>query len=167
MAHSKVESSCFSAGVGWLIRIWWQCKCSSYRKKNLYRKEFIDEVKEELRNNHCTTADIGWYQITDLIEHTGIVILMNKKKTFRIDFGPQKDDSTSAVIRTTRGSIDTGPYNDTSTNLYQGTLATLNKKELIKFVEYCLCYEVEHNYNSKSLHCRNFVRDACDYVFTR
>jgi len=125
--------------------------------------KFIQLLKDEMRSEYCTQAGIGWYQSTNIIEHSGIVILINGKKKFIIDFETPEADRISAIFRTTRGLVTIGYYNDSNSH-FRSTLATLNVVELIEFVKFCMSYEVEHNYNLTTQNCRTFVRNAFQFL---
>ena len=87
------------------------------------------------------------------------MILINGERTFTTEFQPPSDEKIDTIFGPTRGIVAMGHYEEDN-SLYQKTLATLNKKELLKFVDDCLSYKAEHHYDLCFQNCRHFVLSA-------
>jgi len=126
--------------------------------------EHIKRIRREIQNENDRKTKIGWYQIRDMVGHTGIVIMIGEKTKLTLDFQPRSEDRTDAAKGRTRTGIVKLKDYDNSKSILKEHFATLNKKELIKFVKFSVSFGNEHNYNLQRQNCRVFVRDAFHYL---
>jgi len=126
--------------------------------------EHIKRIKAEMKKESCREIKIGWYQVGNILAHIGLVLIIDGKQILTIDFETRIDEREDAAKgKTTTGLVVLEAYDDSKFIMKQ-EYATLNKKELIKFIGFCIDYENEHDFNLKTQNCRFFVRDAFQYL---
>ena len=103
--------------------------------------QYIKTVRKQMRRKKCDTAEIGWYQ-TRFEKNLGIALIMNGFWKLAIEYRPSTRVLSSNIftIQSANGLVKMGDFN-TSCSFQSSNLATLNKQELLEFVEFCMTYD--------------------------
>ena len=94
-------------------------------------------IKKELQNERCETVEIGFYQRKNY--EVGIVMFLTPKRKLMINYDLPDDLQKSSKIlsKSSNSSITIGVFNNSSGS-NKCTLAKLNIKELVEFVDSCM-----------------------------
>ena len=143
---------------------------SSGLKRSDQTKQTIDSqtynrsesiVERLVKNENCKTVEIGWYKSMDLTDHTGIVLEIDKKNQWAIDFDlPKRHQQVDLSAISENGSVTIRKY-DKANSSFQNALIVLNRNDLTKFVEYCISDEVSQ---SKQQNCWTFVFQTIEHL---
>ena len=94
-------------------------------------------IKTELQNETCETVEIGFYLRKDY--EVGMVMSLTSRRKLVINYGfPDDLQKSSKILRkSSNSSVTMGVFNS-SLGSVKGTLAKLNIKELVEFVDSCM-----------------------------
>ena len=97
----------------------------------------------------------------DFKDHTGIVLAENGKNKWAIDFNFQNKDKLDDFSGISDNELVTKRSYNEADSSFQSTLATLNKNDLTKFVDYCISDEASQ---LKYQNCWTFLDQTIQFL---